>query len=399
MAGSPLSDPTLSGPTLSGPTLAAIAAGLLAAFVGFASSFAVVLRGLTAAGASPEQAASGLMAVSVAMGVGGIWLSLRTRMPVSVAWSTPGAALLASNGVPEGGFPAAVGAFLVTGALIVAAGQFRPLGRAVAAIPAPLANAMLAGVLLSLCLAPVRAVAFDPALGLAIVGTWAVVGRFNRLLAVPAAVLVTAALVVATVPLPYQGVESLLPVPQPVMPAFVPATLLGISLPLFLVTMASQNIPGMAVLNANGYRPDPGPLFTRTGILSLLAAPLGSHAVNLAAVTAAICAGPDAGPDPARRYWAAIVAGLGYIGFGLLAGGATVLIAAAPPVLIEAAAGLALLGAFGAALMAAVADPARREAAVITFLVSASGLSIYGIGGAFWGLLAGGAMLVLGRRG
>jgi len=389
----------MAGSPLSGPTLAAIAAGLLAAFVGFASSFAVVLRGLTAAGASPEQAASGLMAVSVAMGVGGIWLSLRTRMPVSVAWSTPGAALLASTGVPEGGFPAAVGAFLVTGALIVAAGQFRPLGRAVAAIPAPLANAMLAGVLLSLCLAPVRAVAFDPALGLAIVGTWAVVARFNRLLAVPAAVLVTAALVAATVPLPYQGVASLLPVPQPVMPAFVPATLLGISLPLFLVTMASQNIPGMAVLNANGYRPDPGPLFTRTGILSLLAAPLGSHAVNLAAVTAAICAGPDAGPDPARRYWAAIVAGLGYIGFGLLAGGATVLIAAAPPELIEAAAGLALLGAFGAALMAAVADPARREAAVITFLVSASGLSIYGIGGAFWGLLAGGAMLVLGRRG
>jgi benzoate membrane transport protein len=384
---------------MSGPTLPAIAAGLLAAFVGFASSFAVVLRGLTAAGATPEQAASGLMAVSVAMGIGGIWLSLRTRMPVSVAWSTPGAALLASTGVPEGGFPAAIGAFMVTGVLIVAAGLFRPLGRAVAAIPAPLANAMLAGVLLSLCLAPVRAVAFDPMLGLAIVGTWAIVARFNRLLAVPAAVLVTAAVVIATVPMPYHGVASLLPVPQPVMPAFVPATLIGISLPLFLVTMASQNIPGIAVLNANGFRPDPGPLFTRTGILSLLAAPLGSHAVNLAAITAAICAGPDAGPDPARRYWAAIVAGLGYIGFGLLAGGATVLIAAAPPVLIEAAAGLALLGAFGAALMGAVADPARREAAVITFLVSASGLTLYGIGGAFWGLLAGGAMLVLGRRG
>jgi len=389
----------MSGPTLSGPTLPAIAAGLLAAFVGFASSFAVVLRGLTAAGATPEQAASGLMAVSIALGVGGLWLSLRSRMPVSVAWSTPGAALLATTGVPEGGFPAAIGAFMVTGMLIIAAGLFRPLGRAVAAIPAPLANAMMAGVLLSLCLAPVRAVAFDPTLGLAIVGTWAIVGRFNRLLAVPAAVLVTAAVVIATVPMPYHGVASLLPNPQPVMPAFVPATLLGISLPLFLVTMASQNIPGIAVLNANGFRPDPGPLFTRTGILSLLAAPLGSHAVNLAAITAAICAGPDAGPDPARRYWAAVVAGLGYIGFGLLAGGATVLIAAAPPVLIEAAAGLALLGAFGAALMGAVADPARREAAVITFLVSASGLTLYGIGGAFWGLLAGGAMLVLARRG
>jgi benzoate membrane transport protein len=384
---------------VAGPTLPAIAAGLLASFVGFASSFAVVLRGLTEAGATPAQAASGLMAVSIAMGIGGIWLSWRSRMPISVAWSTPGAALLASTGAPEGGFAVAVGAFLAAGVLIVAAGQIRPLGRAVAAIPAPLANAMLAGVLLPLCLAPVRAVAFDPLLGLAIVGTWAVVARLNRLLAVPAAVVVTAVVVAATTPLPFDGLGALLPVPQLVIPNFSPAALLGIALPLFLVTMASQNIPGIAVLNANGYRPDPGPLFTRTGLLTLLAAPLGSHAVNLAAITAAICAGPDAGPDPTRRWWAAVVAGLGYILFGLLAGGATVLIAAAPPVLIEAAAGLALLGAFGAALMGAVADPARREAALVTFLVSGSGLTFWGIGGAFWGLLAGGAMLALGRVG
>jgi benzoate membrane transport protein len=384
---------------VAGPPLPAIAAGLLASFVGFASSFAVVLRGLTEAGATPAQAASGLMAVSIAMGIGGIWLSWRSRMPISVAWSTPGAALLASTGVPEGGFPVAVGAFLAAGVLIVAAGQIRPLGRAVAAIPAPLANAMMAGVLLPLCLAPVRAVAFDPLLGLAIVGTWVVVARLNRLLAVPAAVVVTAVLVAATTPLPFDGIGALLPVPQLVMPSFAPSALLGIALPLFLVTMASQNIPGIAVLNANGFRPDPGPLFTRTGLLTVLAAPLGSHAVNLAAITAAICAGPDAGPDPTRRWWAAVVAGLGYILFGLLAGGATVLIAAAPPVLIEAAAGLALLGAFGAALMGAVADPARREAALVTFLVSASGLAFWGIGGAFWGLLAGGAMLALGRIG
>ncbi len=380
-----------------GPSFSAIAAGLLASFVGFASSFAVVLRGLTEAGASPAQAASGLMAVSVAMGIGGIWLSWRSRMPISVAWSTPGAALLASTGVPEGGFPVAVGAFLAAGVLMVAAGLIRPLGRAVAAIPAPLANAMLAGVLLNLCLAPVRAVAFSPVMGLAILGTWAVVARFNRLLAVPAAVVVTAVLVAATTPLPFDGIGALLPTPVLVMPEFTPVALLGIALPLFVVTMASQNIPGIAVLNANGYRPDPGPLFTRTGILTLLGAPLGGHAVNLAAITAAICAGPDSDPDPARRWWAAVVAGLGYIAFGLLAGGATVLIAAAPPVLIEAAAGLALLGAFSGALMAAVADPARREAAAITFLVSASGLAFAGIGGAFWGLLAGIAMLGLAR--
>jgi benzoate membrane transport protein len=388
--------PAPAGPA---PLLPAVAAGLLAAFVGFASSFAVVLKGLTAVGASPAQAASGLMAVSVAMGVGGIWLSLRSRMPVSVAWSTPGAALLASTGAMEGGFAAAVGAFLATGALLVAAGLFRPLGRAVAAIPAPLANAMLAGVLLGLCLAPVRAIAFDPAMGLAIVGTWAVVARLNRLLAVPAAVLVAGALVLATTPLPDGWQAQALPMPVLVAPVFTPAALVGIALPLFIVTMASQNIPGMAVLNANGYHPAPGPLFTRTGLLTLLGAPLGGHAVNLAAITAAICAGPDAHPDPGRRWIAAVVAGAGYIAFGLLAGAATTLIAAAPPVLIEAVAGLALLGAFGGALMGAVADPARREAAIVTFLVTASGLAFWGIGGAFWGLVAGGAMLVLGRKG
>lgn len=384
---------------MAGPSLPAVAAGLLACFVGFASSFAVVLRGLTAAGATPAQAASGLMAVSIAMGIGSLWLSWRNRMPVSAAWSTPGAALLATTGAPEGGFPAAVGAFLATGALIVAVGQFRPLGRAVAAIPAPLANAMLAGVLLNLCLAPVRAVAFSPAIGLAIVATWAIVSRFSRLLAVPAAVVATAVLVAATTEGSLPAAAALLPDPQFVLPAFTPSALLGIALPLFLVTMASQNIPGIAVLNANGYRPAPGPLFTRTGLLTMLAAPFGGHAVNLAAITAAICARPEAEPDPARRWWAAAVAGLGYIVFGLLAGGATALMGAAPPVLIEAAAGLALLGAFSAAIMAAVADAARREAAVVTFLVSASGLTFAGIGGAFWGLLAGGAMLGLARIG
>ena len=379
--------------------LAPLAAGLLAAFVGYASSFAVVLRGFSAVGATPAQAASGLMAAAIAMGVGGIWLSLRTRMPVSVAWSTPGAALLSSTGMVDGGFPAAVGAFMVTGVLLVAAGLFRPLGRAVAAIPAPLANAMLAGVLLGLCLAPVKAVAQAPAMGLAIVITWAVVARFNRLFAVPAAVVVTVALVLATTTLPDGSAAAMWPAPVLVLPEFVPTTLLGIAVPLFLVTMASQNIPGMAVLNANGYRPDPGPLFTRTGLLTLAGTPFGGQAVNLAAITAAICAGPDAHPDPARRWIAAVVAGAVYIVFGLLAGAATVLIGAAPPVLIEAVAGLALLGAFGNALLGAVADPARREAAVVTFLVSASGLAIWGIGGAFWGLLAGGVMLALGRVG
>ncbi len=380
-----------------GPSVPAISAGLLAAFVGFASSFAVVVKGLTAVGASPAEAASGLLALSMAMGVSAIVLSLRTRMPISTAWSTPGAALLAGAGVPEGGFPVAVGAFLVTGLLIVIAGLWKPLGRAVAAIPGSLASAMLAGVLLPLCLAPVKAVAVSPALALAIIVTWAIVGRVNRLYAVPAAVLVAVVLIVTTTTVPSIGWEAFVPRPVLVQPAFSAAALIGIALPLFIVTMASQNIPGVAVLKVNGYEPAPGPLFRDTGIVSILSAPFGGHAVNLAAITAALCAGPDADPDRQRRYWAAVIAGIGYIVIGLCAGAATAFIAAAPPLLIEAVAGLALVGALASSLAAATAEPADREAAAVTFLVTASGLSFLGVGAAFWGLLAGGAMLGLAR--
>ncbi len=373
----------------------ALAAGMLASFVGFASTFAVIIRGLTAMGASPEQAASGLLAVSVAMGLGGIVLSLLTRQPISIAWSTPGAALMASSAQVEGGFAGAIGAFLIAGALIVLAGQIRPLGRAVAAIPAPIANAMLAGVLLPLCLAPARAVAATPAMGLAIVVAWAVVAKFNRLYAVPAAVLVAALLIGATADLGGLTLADLRPTAMIIAPEFSLSGMVGLAIPLFIVTMASQNIPGLAILNLNSYRPNAGRLFTATGVLSVLAAPFGALSVNLAAITAALCAGPDAHPDRTRRYWATVVSGTGYILYGLLAGAATAFIAASPPLLIEAVAGLALLGAFGGAIAGAVADPKGREAALVTFLVAASGLTWFGVSGAFWGLIAGGAMHML----
>jgi benzoate membrane transport protein len=372
----------------------AISAGLLAGFVGFASSFAVVLQGLVAVGASPAQAASGLMALSVAMGLAGILLSVRLRLPVSVAWSTPGAALLAGTAMPAGGFAEAVGAFLVCGLLLTLAGLWKPLGRAVAAIPAPLANAMLAGLLFTLCLAPVRAVAEQPAAGLAIVLAWAVVARINRLLAVPAAVAVAIGVIAAGAPLPAVSWQPQL---ELVVPSFSLAALTGMALPLFIVTMASQNIPGLAVLAVNGYRPEPGPLFATTGLFSVISAPFGALAVNLAAITAALCAGETAGPDPARRWVAAVVAGATYIVFGLLAGVVTAFVAAAPPVLIQAVAGLALLGPLGGAMMGAVHAPQGREAALVCFVVTASGVAFLGIGGAFWGLLAGGAMMLLAR--
>ncbi len=236
-----------------------------------------------------------------------------------------------------------------------------------------------------------------PSLALAIIVAWAVVARFSRLYAVPVAVLVTVGLIVATTQVSPAALGSLWPDPVLVTPVFSAAGIIGIALPLFIVTMASQNIPGIAVLNVNGYRPAPGKLFTTTGIFSLASAPFGGHAVNLAAITAALCAGADAHPDPQRRYVAAAVSGAVYILFGLLAGAATAFIGASPPILIEAVAGLALLGAFGSALMGAAAEPKDREAAIITFLVTASGMTFFGISGAFWGLVAGGAMLALTR--
>jgi benzoate membrane transport protein len=373
--------------------------GCLTAFVGFASSFAVVLHGLQAVGATDAQAASGLTALSIAMGICAIVLSLTTRLPISIAWSTPGAALLASAGMIEGGFPAAVGAFLVCAVLIVIAGLFRPLGRAVASIPAPLANAMLAGVLIGLCFAPVKAIAFNPLFGLPIVLAWIAVGAFRRLWAVPAALAAFALVLAFGVHVPDGALASLegslLPRVEFVMPVFTVAALVSIALPLFIVTMASQNIPGIAVLKVNHYNPKPGPLFAATGLFSILSAPFGGHAVNLAAITAAMCAGQDAHADPSRRYWAAVVAGIAYIVLGLLAGAVTAFVGLAPPILIEAVAGLALVAAFSGSAMAAFQHGETREAAAITFLVTASGVSFAGISGAFWGLLAGGLMMLL----
>lgn len=374
--------------------------GVLTAFVGFSSSFAVVLHGLKGVGASDAEAGSALMALSVAMGLCGIVLCLRSRMPISIAWSTPGAAFLATAGPLDGGFPVAVGAFLVTAALIIAAGLFKPLSRAVSAIPAPLANAMLAGVLIGLCFAPVKAIAFNPWLGLPIVIAYFLGGAINRLAAIPSALAAFVLVIAFGVDIPegaLAGVwHAIVPAPVLVAPQFTVGGLVSVALPLFIITMASQNIPGITVLRVNGYEPAPGPLFTVTGIFSLLSAPFGGHAVNLAAITAAMCAGEDAHRDPARRYWAAIVASIGYIVIGLAAGAVTAFVALSPTILIEAVGGLALIAAFSGSATAAFKEPETREAAAVTFLVTASGISFAGISGAFWGLLAGGAVMALG---
>ncbi|MEU4642691.1 benzoate/H(+) symporter BenE family transporter [Micromonospora sp. NPDC023814] len=373
-------------------------AGVVTALVGFASSFTVVLAGLRAVGATDAQAASGLLAVCVASGTSAVWLGLRHRIPMSVAWSTPGAALLVATGPVPGGWPVAVGAFLVSGVLIVAAGLFPALGRAVAAIPRPIAGAMLAGVLLPLCTAPVRALVEVPRLAAPVVLAWLLLHRFARRWAVPGALVVAVAAIALTAPVAGLGGARLLPAVELTAPAWSVSALVGLALPLFLVTMAAQNVPGMAVLVGYGYRPPFGAALRATGLTSLAAAPAGGHAVNLAAITAALAAGPDAHPDPDRRWIASVTAGTGLALLGLGAGAATALIALAPPVLIEAVAGLALLGALATALTSALAEPAAREAAVVTFVVTASGVSLLGVGGAFWGLVAGGLMLLLFRR-
>ena len=377
------------------PPLAALSAGLLAAFVGFASSFSVVLQGLVGVGATHEQAASGIMALSVAMGVCGILVTVKTRMPISIAWSTPGAALLAGAGMPQGGFSAAIGAFILAAALVSLSGLVKPIGRAIAAIPVSLANAMLAGILLPLCLAPVKAVAAMPLAGLAIVAVWFLVGRWSRVMAVPAAAVATVLLILATHHAP-MGEASSIPAPVFVAPEWSPVTMIGIGLPLFLITMASQNIPGLAVLKVNGFSPEPGPLFTVTGLFSLLCAPFGGHAINLAAITAAICAGDEAGPDRSRRWWAGIVSGLAYIAFGLAAGWVAGF-AGHAPILVQAMAGLALIGAFTNSLAGTLAQAQDREAAILCFLVTASGTAFFGISAPFWGLAVGGIALLAAR--
>ena len=369
-----------------------VLAGVVAALVGFAGSFAIVLAGLHAVGADDAEAASGLLVLSVGMGLTGVALSWRYRMPLSVAWSTPGAALLVAAGPVHGGWPAAVGAFLLAGGLVVVAGLWRPMARAIAAIPAPLANALLAGVLLPVCAAPARAVIDLPGLAIPAVVTWLVLLRVARRFAVPGA-LAAAAIAVAVDPRGHAGPTHLLPQLTLVAPHLDAGTLIGVGLPLFIVTMASQNITGISVLATYGYHPRLRPMLVTTGAASLATAPFGGHGINLAAITAALAASPDADPDPARRWIASASSGALYIVLGLGAGLATALLAASPPLLIEAVAGLALLGTLGASLRAATADEGLREAAMVTFVVSASGVTLAGVSAPFWSLVAGLAFL------
>ena len=362
--------------------------GLIVALVGYTSSVAILIKGLAAVGATEAQIISALLFVGLTKGIAAILLSLISRMPISVAWSTPGLALLGATGAVAGGFPAVVGAFMIAGCLIVLAAFWTPLARFIEAIPRPIANAMLAGILFKLCMAPFVALQHQPVAALAILGLWLAMLKFARLWAVPAAVLLALALTGANGGFG-SGLGFAWPQPEFILPTLTLPALLGVALPLFIVTMASQNITGLAVLSTFGFRHRPREGLMVTGFLSVVSAPMAAPTINYAAITAALCAGADAHPDPRRRYVAAVFSGIGYMLLASLAGIAAALVLRASPVLIEAAAGLALVAAFGSAMHGAISEEHARVPALLTFFVAASGLTLFGIGGAFWGLILG----------
>jgi benzoate membrane transport protein len=371
-----------------------VVAGVIAALTGFASSFAIVIAGLQAVGATDAQASSGLFALCLATAITCIVLPLALRMPISFAWSTPGAALLVSAGATTQDFGAAVGAFLVCGALIVLSGLWPPLGRAITSIPKPIASAMLAGILFPICIAPVTAAVEQPWIAVPMILVWLVLARLAPRWAVPAAMAVAVVGIAVLAGPAAFGATAAAPHLEFVPPVFDPFVIVSLGLPLFIVTMAGQNVPGFAVMSTFGYRVPPRAALLGSGAGTIGAAFLGGHAINLAAITAAIMAGPESNRDPAKRWIATLTAGICYLALGLGAGLATVVVAAAPPIIITAVAGLALLGALVTAISSAIEDPARRITAVATFLVTASGLSLAGIGSAFWGLIVGGVIML-----
>lgn len=348
-----------------------------------------MIAGLQAVGASDAQAASGLLVLCVTVGLSSLAYAWAYRVPISTAWSTPGAALLVAAGQNHANFAAAVGAFIVCGALIVLCGLWPALGRLMTRIPKPIASAMLAGILFPICLAPVTAMIDFPLLAAPIVLVWLVMFRLAPRWAVPAAMLATAVVIAVSAGGDWLQRAELAPQLTFVPPVFDPVVIVSLGLPLFIVTMAGQNVPGFVVMSTFGYTVPPRPALVGTGIASAVGALFGGHAINLAAITAAIMASPEAHPDKARRWVATFSAGAIYLLLGLGAGVATALVSASPPILIIAVAGLAVLGALVTSITGALEDPPHRITAIATFLVTASGLTLVGIGSAFWGLLTG----------
>ena len=378
---------------LSDGSVSALVAGFVAVLVGYTSSVAIVFQAAQALGASPAQTVSWMWALGLAMGVSCIGLSLYYRLPVLTAWCTPGAALLAATqGVS---LPQATGAFIVCALLIVLVGATGWFERVMDRVPMAVAAALLAGVLTRFGLDAVLSVRSAPGLVLAMAAAYLAGRRAWPRYAVPGVLVAGMSVAALQGKLHLGGVDWAWATPVFVMPQFTLGSVVGVALPLFVVTMASQNLPGVAAQRAAGYAIPVSPVTTATGLVTLLLAPFGAFAINLAAITAAICMGPQAHPDPAKRYAAPVMAGLFYILMGLAGGAVVGLLAAFPRELVAAVAGLALLGTIAGGLRLALQDERHRDAAAITFLVTLSGLTVAGIGAAFWGVLAGSITLAV----
>ena len=372
-------------------SLSAVAAGLIAVLVGYSSSVAIVFQAAKAVGATPAQTTSWLWALGIGMGVTCIGFALWFRRPVLTAWSTPGAALIASShGLT---IHQAIGAFVLSGALTVIVGATGLFARVMNRIPLALAAALLAGVLVRFGLDAATASASAPwivvPMAAAYVAARLLIPRYAVLAVLAVGTL--AALIDGT--LSFSQVDISAARPEWTTPSFTIAAAIGLAVPLFIVTMASQNLPGVAVIRANGYEAPVSEAVTGTGVATVALAPFGGFAFNLAAISAAICAGPHAHHDPEKRYTAVVAAGVFYTVMGLLGGAVVGLLAAFPVELVEALAGLALVGTIATALATSFAEERMRDAAAITFLVTLSGVEAAGIGSAFWGIVAGAVAL------
>jgi benzoate membrane transport protein len=378
--------------------LSSVVAGFVAVLVGYTSSVVIIFQAAQGLGASAEQLTSWMWALGIGMGLSSAGLSLWYRQPVLTAWSTPGAALLVSAGagvsLDEG-----IGAFVVCAGLITLAGVTRAFERVMDRIPQPLAAALLAGVLARFALDAFAALRSDFALVGSMLLVYLLGRRFWPRYAVPAVLVAGLLLAAALGQLHLEAVQLRWAQPVWTTPEFSARALVGVALPLFVVTMASQNLPGVAAIRAAGYDMPISRIITLTGLATLVLAPWGGYALNLSAITAAICMGPEAHEDPRRRYTAAVSCGVFYVLIGLFGAAVTGLLTAFPRELVAAIAGLALLGTIGNGLAAAVRDEAHREAAVITFLVTLSGITLAGIGSAFWGVVAGAVALAIAQAG
>ena len=371
-------------------SLSAASAGFVAVLVGFTSSVAIVFQAATALGATPAQLASWMWALGLGMGLCSVLPSLWLRQPVMVAWSTPGAAVLATAGVAGGfGMAQATGAFIVCALLITLFGVTGWFERLLGRIPMPIASALLAGVLTRFGLDAFVALKSAFTLVLLMLVAYLVGRRVWARYAVPGVLVVGVAYAAALGQLHLGTVQWGLTLPVFTAPEFTWRATVSLALPLFVVTMASQNLPGVAAIRAAGYDMPISKVVTLTGLATLVLAPFGAFALNLSAITAAICMGREAHPDPSKLYMAAVCCGALYCVIGLFGAAVTGLLSAFPRELVAAIAGLALLGSIGGGLALALRDDAYREAALITFLVTLSGVSLASIGSAFWGVVAG----------